>query len=343
MDAGLALVDYLYQRMKIDDQWAVRRPRGFTWWAGPLAQHIWAEDPLDDLGERICRVHVQTDLLSGFDGADHSYAMLAAQAAFATVAGAVVGEGGVRLGSSVYVHEQTLAMWKEWLVRAALIQVTTAHIEGETFPPTIGAQAASSSHPASGRRDDYDETLQFIAQIAAPAGRGPSRFIGPDFDAAERMWGRRLSLLTNAGPTGLTSEFPFRNSTSLFQMMTDVRNPRLGNGLLTLLSLPIAFDEEDIPRVALAMNGLEATELTRSPFLGSWCRHASLPGTLSHVSFVPNCIYEPSVVMNLLPYARARSDWAEDALPRAQSIAGATSGDAVVPSPLAVMLGNDPV
>lgn len=38
MDAGKALIEHMYREMRIDDEWAVKEDRGFTWWGGSLAQ-----------------------------------------------------------------------------------------------------------------------------------------------------------------------------------------------------------------------------------------------------------------------------------------------------------------
>ena len=66
MNAGVALVEHVYREMRVDDRWALRRPRGFTWWAGSLAQYVWADPPVKDAGHTLCRVHAQTDLLTKF-------------------------------------------------------------------------------------------------------------------------------------------------------------------------------------------------------------------------------------------------------------------------------------
>ncbi|MBT6446529.1 MAG: hypothetical protein HOK58_16265, partial [Acidimicrobiaceae bacterium] len=46
-DAGLRAVEMLFEQMMIDEEWATRRPRGFTWWAYRLAQHIEAGEPYE--------------------------------------------------------------------------------------------------------------------------------------------------------------------------------------------------------------------------------------------------------------------------------------------------------
>lgn len=245
MDAGTRLVNYLYSRMKIDDEWAVRRERGFTWWAGDLAQRVWAEEPVEDNGVEICRVHCQTDYLAGFDGGAEARAAIALLGACSTVSGPVIGEGRVRLCSSIWVHDQTLALWEGFFAGVALVQVAAAHTTAEGFAGLVaGTSPAASEHPMSGRREVEDDMVGFNHYVAVPAGAQPSRFIGDEFESAERQWGRRISVLTSASPTGLTSEFRFRDSTALLEMFGDVSNPTLGNGLFMMLNFPIHFAEE---------------------------------------------------------------------------------------------------
>ena len=55
-DVGLRLLDSLYEQMMIDDQWALRRERGFTWWAYRLAQHVEVGPPVWSEDRYICSV-----------------------------------------------------------------------------------------------------------------------------------------------------------------------------------------------------------------------------------------------------------------------------------------------
>jgi hypothetical protein len=49
-DVGIRALKYAYQIMKIDREWTIARKPGFTWWGGPLAQHVWADRPYEDQG-----------------------------------------------------------------------------------------------------------------------------------------------------------------------------------------------------------------------------------------------------------------------------------------------------
>lgn len=310
MDAGVALVEHLFREMRIDEEWAVRRERGFTWWAGALAQRVWAEPAFEDFGVELSRVHVQTDVLQGVRGEPEELERLGATTGFATMSGPLLGEGVVRSAASVFVHEGTLEMWKHLLTVAALLQVTEAHISVETMAELVGGAPAESAHPASGPRLIPDDMLNVIRDGFAPLGERPSMFIGGDFESAERTFGRQHTVLTTADSTGLTSELPFGSETALVQMLTDTANPRLGNGLMVLLSLPLKFEQSSRSRLALDLNRRELGELTRAPFLGSWCPHPSLDTTLTHVSFFPNACALPGLPVTLLRYTATRAKWA---------------------------------
>lgn len=47
-DVGLEALDRIFDMLQIDEEWSVRRQRGFTWWSYRLAQHIDATEPWQD-------------------------------------------------------------------------------------------------------------------------------------------------------------------------------------------------------------------------------------------------------------------------------------------------------
>ncbi len=311
MDVGIELVEHLFREMQIDEEWAVRRERGFTWWAGALAQRVWAEPPIEDLGVELCRVHVQTDLVQGVRGEPEELERLGATTGFATMSGPLLGEGVVRSAASVFVHEGTLEMWKHLLTVAALLQVTEAHISAETTAELVGGVPAASAHPTSGPRLVPDDMLNVIRDAFAPLGALPSMFRGGDFESAERTFGRHHTVLTTASDTGLTSELPFGSETALVQMLTDIENPRLGSGLMVLLKLPLSFPPGSRSRLALDLNRRELGEMTRTPFLGSWCPDPTNQSTMTYVSFLPNACALPGLPTTWLQYTASRAKWAE--------------------------------
>ncbi len=140
-------------------------------------------------------------------------------------------------------------------------------------------------------------------------------------------------MLTNANQTGLTSEFSFGSESALLHMLTGQPNPRLGNGLLMVLSLPGNYQDRDLPKLSLDMNARELSEMTRVPFLGSWCPNPGYPQTLSNVSFFPNVCALPGLSSTLLMYYASKVKWAYEAL------AGKTYGRGSGGSAIARMMG----
>lgn len=63
-DVGLEAIDRIFDMLQIDDEWSVRRPRGFTWWSYRLAQHIDATEPWQDEEFQLSRIRVRTDLVN---------------------------------------------------------------------------------------------------------------------------------------------------------------------------------------------------------------------------------------------------------------------------------------
>lgn len=314
MDAGQALVAHLYREMRIDDEWAVKEDRRFTWWSGPLAQTIWAEEPFEDLDVEICRVHARTHVLMNVPDTEKTRALIAATSSFSTMSGPLLLEDKLYSAASVVVHDGTLEMWNHIFTIASLVQVASAQIEADLMAKMTESSVARTPHPDSGFREELDDMLNIISDVIAPLGQETSKFVGEDFETAEQAVGPQISVLTTAGPDGLTSEFPFGTATSMFRMQTDQPNPRMGNGLLSVLTLPTRFAESEIPTTIVDLNRRYFTEFNKSQCVGSWCQHPSLKGSISFVSFLPNVCALPGLATTLLMYAASQSQWAEEAL-----------------------------
>ena len=62
-EAGL--LNFLIDRLQIDHDWFEGRGRGFTWWAGALAQRARLATPRALHGVTVTTLHIETDLLAG--------------------------------------------------------------------------------------------------------------------------------------------------------------------------------------------------------------------------------------------------------------------------------------
>lgn len=309
-DLGQILIDTVYERMEVDAEWSVREPRGFTWWANRLKQRMWVEEPFDDDGMEIWRVHCRTDLIRGFEGTPKNLQMLDEIAMFSTLSGYARDPGDkarLQLASSMYFHEQTADWVAEMMAWVAPIQNFEAHTACDALANLDqGWSVDESSHPNSGERPQPDNMLDLVAMIVAPQGQEPSRFAGPEMLRVQNMLDGPPSLLTTGSAEGIGAEYPFPGLSMLMQAATKEANPRMGHGMLTTLKLP-GNPEDTLPLTGVEFNELELRSLTRSHFLGSWCTG---PGEVrTFVGFAPNCLFSPATIERLIMSNMMRAHW----------------------------------
>lgn len=315
MDVGLRIVQDLYQTMQVDAEWSVRTERGFTWWAKDHAQRVWADPPEESDGIRVSRLHARTDLVTGFEPRPENLALLAVGAMRGTVAGVVrhpERPDRLQLATSVYAHAQNRE-WTGLLFSVAVpLQATEAHLQGPPLAMRLGAEVAATDHPASGRRPHHDQMLDLLEDCILPAGTGPSLWPGLEMQRVLDLLQQGPGVLATGDAGALTAEFPFRGRTALLRVITDQRHPLLGNGLLLLLSLPLSGAPGELCRSALELNEQELRSMTRAPFLGSWSFGG--PWGLTFASFLPNLVYRPGLLPNLVIGMANRARWAEQVL-----------------------------
>ena len=91
MDTGQRTIDWLYrEQLRADDEWSVRHPGGFTWWAHRNAQRVEVvgrEDGPD--GNDGYFVRVKTDLVRDVTLNDGAIAGIGLLMSTATMAGPV--------------------------------------------------------------------------------------------------------------------------------------------------------------------------------------------------------------------------------------------------------------
>jgi hypothetical protein len=145
----------------------------------------------------------------------------------------------------------------------------------------------------------------------APDGRCPSRFQGRDMQDALR-WLGQTPFVSNGDGDNFVSEFPFGTGTSFLRADVTEPNPRVGNGLLMLLTLPAGATDPGDPQGtlnALELNRRELEEDTHAHFLGSWCPTEE---GLCFISFYPNAFaaISPGSVATLVQGSLFRARWA---------------------------------
>ena len=308
VDRGLAAVRYVYDALRIDPWWSVGEDRGFTWWAGSLAQRVWSEPGLDDRGVLVYRLHAQTDLARGVD-AGLTTKMLNVANMSATTSALVVEPERSRLAyhASVWVHAGTLGWLSRLFATVAMLQAVDAHAKVDSLALLLGGEPHASAHPFSGARGEPDEMLG-LGHLVAFYGKQPSRWSGREQTYARaQLAPGPMAALTNGDESGISMELPFGGQSCLLQSTTTDAHPAIGSGMLVRLTLPSRAVPSADASTAGHLNRLELRSGARSHFLGSW---VARDGVLSHVTFLPNLLkLDQGDALNLLRSEHLRARW----------------------------------
>jgi hypothetical protein len=324
-DVGPQVLTFLFDALKIDDAWALREPRSFTWWAHRLAQRVWAEPARSSHDHDVVRVHAATAVLRGASDTADLRARLATTNRFMSLGALVASQAGDRiiLHSAAWFHAQNMAWLQPLFLAAVGIQVADAHIKADGLARLLGGQSDVSAHPRSGARREPDEILTVIATVIAPGGAGASPWTEGDFKAASEMRPRPWVLATSDAE-GMTAEFPFTGDlpagiapgleTALLTVSSSDRHPQLGSGLLLRLQLPFNVSKEQGSDLAWMLNALEMTSQTNAHALGAWCLGSAPPGrpdahSVTFVSFIPAAAYRRGLLDVLAMDMAIRTRW----------------------------------
>ncbi|MDV3136662.1 hypothetical protein [Mycobacterium sp. 29Ha] len=330
-DVGLRLLESLYEQMMIDEQWSIRRERGFTWWSYRLPQHVEVAEPVESQGLIVCTVRIWTDLVSEVDPETEPAVVLAPLNAQATLNALVWNSDSATISEccTAGVHEENFGWMSKVLATAAILQNASATNRARGIGAMTGGVPAASNHPSSGQRPDMDDILG-VTQVVVQEGQQPSRFTGAGMEAVGRFLAD-MNFLGSTDATGLTCEVPFvggapaislsseRGSTlqtSLVQVFTDVPHPEAGNGVLTIMRLPISADSDAVGGIANDLNIAEAQEFSPTQLLGAWCPDPSDPEgkTVAFCTFVPNMLARWVRIENLVLNASMHSRFAAEYL-----------------------------
>jgi hypothetical protein len=315
-DLGLATVEQVYKLWQVDEAWSVREQRGFAWWAGAFRQRVFVDAGHHDRGHLLYRISAVTDLLSGIDSQRPRIAETVAELnRFASSYALTFDEakGSIRLCSSVVLHEHIA----EWLVRhfaaLAIVQVIDAQVCAAHYGDVVGGVPDTSQHPRSGLRHEHDDMLNVIDAAYHPAGKEPSRWTrSGEFQKATAQL-REAGLVANADEEGLSTEVAFGAENALITASGDEPHPQLGHGVLLRLSLPVTLSEAAAATLALDLSSAEGGALTSSHVLGAWCSAEQGDGHIPvFVSFVPNAVYRPRLLFNLVVSLAMKAQWARE-------------------------------
>ncbi|MBI3224359.1 MAG: hypothetical protein HYZ39_04790 [Mycolicibacterium cosmeticum] len=337
-DVGTWMVDNLYQQLMVDEQWALRRDRGFTWWGYRLAQHVEVAPPVHDRGLDLCVLRIWTDVVRDVAPNSNPAAILA-QLNNQTTLSALVWDpetGTIADCCTVTVHQDNANWMGKILATAAALQNTAAHSRAHPLARACGGRPAETQHPSSGARPEMDDILNVATEVIVPMGREPSRFAGGLCSAIEPFLVEHSSQrhwFGTVDQTGATVEVPFTGSrplmfqdpkvsdtrleTALVRVFTETPHPEAGNGALVITQLPLSPGADLAVTLSNDLNRAEfAGGLTTAPLLGAWSPDIfSNDGNgLAYCSFIPNLLAKPMILNNWLLYQSTRALWARDFL-----------------------------
>ena len=309
-DAATRVLEFLYRRLQIDDEWSQRSMSGFTWWAGELAQRVSVSPSREVEGVAVTTVHVETDVLAGVGVDQDAFARLASINRLATLSAYVASPtlNAIRLHASVSVTEDNWPMARALALHAAAIQVADAHAEAAELAGIFGAVIDRSSPPSQEPRTARDEMLD-VLEVYRQHGEGPSPFSTDELASLvhvePRPWTRASSSFDS-----LAAELPFDvNVTAHLQLNSAFRHPALGSGLHVRLFIPA----DASPSIVHYLNESELAQPDAHQ-LGAWCLDEQRG--VAFVTFVPAAAYLPNVSRALVYHMAGRCQWARALLER---------------------------
>jgi hypothetical protein len=333
-DVGTQTLEAIFDQLKVEDEWAVRRPRGFTWWGYRLAQHIDVSPPVHDRGLDLCILRMRTDVVYDVDPDTNPPASLVNLNRQATLNALVwePADATISIRCTVTVH-QDIASWIYYvLAAAATLQNDLAHAHTVELAKACGGRPAGSNHPTRGVREDPNRSLSVPARMVIPAGEEPSKFIGAQCMGLQgflREHAETKGWYGNTDADGATVEVPFngyrpavfqdpdssdaRLETALVQVFTDIPHPRFGNGALVVTRLPVIPGADAAVGLANHLNRAESAGGSDvPPLFGAW-----VPDPLSEEnnglafgSFLPNFLAMGGILNNWVSYQATRAQFA---------------------------------
>jgi hypothetical protein len=320
VDVGSAVLDVVFDVMKIDALWSVRQPRSFTWWPYRVSQRVWAEPARDDGGAfAVCKIHAETDMLRELPPTQKTFAYLALANSTATLNRYVYDpqQMKLKLACCAYFHAENAGWQASYFATAVALQAAQAHAELDHLAGLLGAPAAATI-PPNGVRTNPDDMLN-VLHLFKQKGSEPSAFAGKQCARIEKMCPCPF-VMANSDEKGATVEFPFAGcvpSTAMMRVLTDVTHPKLGSGVFLLLKIP------SIPRVtqnvelANRLNLAELDSWTRSRGFGAWCTDVENKDPLdgiAYVCFIPSLAKVDGLLENEVLQMATRARWLHEYL-----------------------------
>ena len=310
-DLGLEIISFIHQSLKVEPEWSIDAgDRGFTWWAGELAQHVWSEESNFYNSTATFKIHAETDLVSGQGRAGRLELPLMSAMRNTSLCGVVYeSEKDVyRLHSSAYLHGDNVDVMKRVMSAATVLQLDEAMVLSHQAAQSLKAIPAMSEHPAHGFRKQLSPMAHAAQLFFRPHGQTPSKWIGqPEWKQTEWAMEREAQSFRSDHHAELNATYYWPGEgDAVLHVSALYPHPVLGSGLLVKLVLPVKLGQEACAHKAVELNARERSEWMRSHFLGSWCFDKEC---LEFECFVPNTSYNPDLLLTLVTSMSIRAQW----------------------------------
>lgn len=311
---GEDIVCEAHDLLRIDDQYMVATPSGFTYWACDLATRVNTDMGVFRGSQSVYKVTAETDMIKGRGHLRELALALESAMDECTFSGPVYDgtDDTFRLYAAVYATGDDVDWLKRTFAAAVAVQISEAMAMAQRFQSEFRAIAATSGHPSAGLRAHPDAMLSHAECLFHPSGDGPSKWLGdPTWQRAGWVMEREARTFETDGRSRLNADYDWPCGEGLIRLEVRADEPHasLGNGLHATLTLPMRLSPQAIGHLVLDLNSYERNEYRRCHTLGSWCMHG---GLLAYRTFLPNALHADGALEGLCVTFSTRAIWAAE-------------------------------
>jgi len=329
-DLGQSLIDHVYKRLQIDEEWSSKANRSFSWIAHRLEQTVSASPGIQEGDFELFRLRAEAVVIEDVRASQATVDCILSDLnrfSFGSCYSFLPAEKRIYATTSTWVHQDT-AGWRTDIFDAyAIGQLCFAETEADFLAEKCEGVVAVRAHARSGQRLQPDDMLNAVDAKLALQGIEPCRFKNAfEFESVAEVAMRSENVASLGGSAnGLALECSFDDYTAIAILSPNERHRRLGNGLSVRLQLPTPITPVEGYRIAATLNRHERDDGPITTHTGAWCLDVGPMKNLAvtYRSFLPNILYLDGLIMDASTNCIARMKWADrtmNAKPASESV-----------------------
>jgi len=329
LDLGQRTLSTIFDQLKIDAEWSIRRDRDFSWIASRLEQTVTASKPVNDDGFLLYKISARTVVVEDVKAAESQIDRILSDINRFAVGNAYSHDPIARnivATTSTWIHEETAGWRSEAFFPYVMSQLCLAESEADYLAEACDGVIGHRTHPASGDREAPDDMLNFIEHYLARFGEEGSRYAdAEEYRAIADEVERSETIATLGGSAdGICLERMFGEYSAITILNPTLAHRRLGAGLDCRIHLPAKASHVEGLRLASMLNRLEQDRGPFASHLGAWCLDSKPGGGLAitYRSFGLNTVHVRGMAMEFARAGIGRMRWADRVFNH-----DATSGD----------------